>query len=141
MLPLDVGSDKVDAQSPTIQMATKPMNDMVIANAIAHAIRGVPGVLDMGQGLFAKAATYAPGKHIAGIVLRHPAPGELLVEVHVVLDVTTFIKALSDVNSSSAKTPILLRFTDLIRTVVSQTFEHLGLPAPSTVDVTIDDIR
>ena len=141
MLPLDVGSDKVDAQSPTIQMATEPMNDMVIANAIAHAIRGVPGVLDMGQGLFAKAATYGPGKHIAGIVLRHPAPGELLVEVHVVLDVTTFIKALSDVNSSSAKTPILLRFTDLIRTVVSQTFEHLGLPAPSTVDVTIDDIR
>ena len=141
MLPLDVGSDKVVAQSPTIQMATEPMNDMVIANAIAHAIRGVPGVLDMGQGLFAKAATYGPGKHIAGIVLRHPAPGELLVEVHVVLDVTTFIKALSDVNSSSAKTPILLRFTDLIRTVVSQMFEHLGLPAPSTVDVTIDDIR
>ena len=141
MLPLDVGSDKVDPQAPTAQMVTEQMNDMVIANAIAHAIRGVPGVLDMSQGLFAKAATYGPGKRIAGIVLRHDAPGELSVEVHVVLDETTFIKALSDLSSSASDTPILLRFTGMIRVVVVQTFEHLGLPAPTMVDVTIDDIR
>jgi len=141
MLPLDVGSDKVDPQAPTVQMVTEQMNDMVIANAIAHAIRGMPGVLDMGQGLFAKAATYGPGRHIAGIILRRPAPGELSVEIHVVLDEATFIEALSDVSASASDTPILLRFTGMIRVVVVQTFEHLGLPAPTMVDVTIDDIR
>jgi hypothetical protein len=141
MLPLDAGSGKVEAQTPTAQMASESLNDMVIANAIAHAIRDVPGVLDMGQGLFAKAATYGPGKHIAGIVLRHAAPGELSVEVHVVLDEITFMKALSDVSPGSDETPVLPRFTDQIRAVVTQTFEHLGLPAPTMVDVTIDDIR
>jgi hypothetical protein len=141
MFPLDAGSDTVEAQTPTVQMVSGRLSDTDIADAIAHAIRGVPGVLDMSQGLFAKAATYGPGKRIAGIVLRHDAPGELSVEVHVVLDETTFIKALSDLSSSSDKTPILLRFTDMIRAVVSQMFEHLGLPAPTMVDVTIDDIR
>lgn len=141
MLPLDAGSGKAETQTPTAQTVSERLNDMDIANAIAHAIRDVPGVLDMGQGLFARAATYGRGKHIAGIVLQHPAPGELSVEVHVVLDETTFLKALSDVSSSSDKPPILPRFTDQIRAVVSQTFEHLDLPVPTMVDVTIDDIR
>jgi len=117
------------------------LSDLVIADAIAHAIRDVPGVLDMGQGLFARAATYGPGKHIAGIVLQYRAPGVLSVEAHVVLDETTFLKALSDISSNSDHTPILLRFTDHIRAVVSQTGEHLGLPVSTMVDVTIDDIR
>ncbi len=141
MLPLDAGSDKVEAQAPTAQMASESLDDMVIARALAHAIRDVPGVLEMGQGLFAKVATYGPGKHVAGIVLRHPAPGELSVEVHIVLDETTFIKALAEVSPGSGKAPILLRFTDQVRDTVSQTLERLGLPAPTTVDVTIDDIR
>src|SRR6266566_856213 len=116
MLPLDVGSDKVDPQAPTAQMVTEQMNDMVIANAIAHAIRGMPGVLDMGQGLFAKAATYGPGRHVSGIVLQHPTPESLSVEVHVVLEEASFIKAYSeisgsDTSSSSGTTPMLLRFT------------------------------
>lgn len=142
MLPLDVGSGKKGGpQSPTGQMATERLNDMVIANAIAHAIRGIPGVLEMGQGLFAKAATYGPGKHIAGIVLRRPTPEELSIEVHVVLEEATLLAALSDVSSRSNNTPILLHFADMIRVVISQTFEQLGLPAPIMVDVTIDDIR
>lgn len=141
MLPLDAGSGKVEAQAPTAHMAPESLNDMAIANAIVHAIRDVPGVLDMGQGLFAKAATYGPGRHIAGVVLRHLAPDELSVEVHVVLDETAFTKALSDVSPGSDKTPILPRFTGQIRAVVTQTFENLGLPAPAMVDVTIDDIR
>jgi hypothetical protein len=141
MLPLDVGSSTADAQTPTAQLAPERLNDMVIANAVAHAIRGVPGVLDLGQGLFAKAATYGPGKNIAGIVIQHRAPGELSVEIHVVLDETTFMKVLSDVSPGSAKTPILLHFTDSIRTAVSQTMEHLSLPAPGAIDVSIDEIR
>lgn len=141
MLPLDVESDKANPQTSTVQMVSEHMNDMVIAKAIARAIRGIPGVLDMGQGLFAKAATYGPRKHIVGIVLRRVALEDLAVEVHVILDEVTFINTLLDATSSSGNTPILLHFADLIRVVVSQTFGHLGLPTPTIVDVTIDDIR
>lgn len=88
MLPLDAGSGTGEAQTPTAQMVSERLSDM----AIADAIRAVPGVLDMGQGVFARAATYGPGKHIAGIVFQHRAPGELSVEVHVVLDETTCSK-------------------------------------------------
>ena len=127
-------------------MVPERLSDMVIANTIVHAIRAVPGVLDMGQGLFAKAATYGPGKHVEGIVLRHSASDELSVEVHVVLEEASFIKAFSDVSRSAASsgsgtTPVLLGVTDQVRAVVTQTLEHLGLPVPTMVDVTIDDIR
>ena len=146
MLPLDAGSGAVEAQVPSTQMVPEHLNDMVIANAIVHTIRAIPGVLDMGQGLFAKAATYGPGKHVSGIVLQHPTPESLSVEVHVVLEEASFIKAYSeisgsDTSSSSGTTPMLLRFTDQIRAVVNQTLEHLGLPVSTMVDVTIDDIR
>jgi hypothetical protein len=141
MLPLDAGSGMEETETSTARKVSVRLNDTDIANAIVHAIRDVPGVLDMGQGLFAKAATYGPGKHIAGIALQHPAPGELSVEVHVVLDERFLNKALADVSSSSDTAPILLRFTDQVRAAVSQTLEHLGLPVPLRIDVTIDDIR
>jgi len=141
MLPLDAGSGTEETQTPSTRMVSGRLSDTDIANAIVHAIRDVPGVLDMGQGLFARAATYGPGKHVAGIALQHPTPGELSVEVHVVLDERFLNKALSDGSSSSDTTPILLRFTDQVRAVVSQTLEQLGLPVPLMIDVTIDDIR
>ena len=146
MLPLNAGPGALEAQAPSAQKVPEHLSDMVLAHAIVHAIRAIPGVLDMGQGLFAKAATYGPGKHVAGIVFHHPTPDALSVEVHVVLADAWFIKAFTDVSrldvsSSSDTTPMLLRMTDHIRAVVSQTFEHLGLPAPTLVDVTIDDIR
>ena len=141
MLPLDAGSGTEEAQTPSAPLVSGRLSDTDIANAMVHAIRDVPGVLDMGQGLFAKAATYGPGKHIAGIALQHPTPSELAVEVHVVLDERFLNKALSDISSSSDTTPILLRFTDQVRAVITQTLEHLGLPVPIMIDVTIDDIR
>ena len=141
MLPLDAGSGTEEAQTPSAPLVSGRLSDTDIANAIVHGIRDVPGVLDMGQGLFARAATYGPGKHITGIALQHPTPGELSIDVHVVLDERFLNKALSDGSSSSDTTPILLRFTDQVRAVVSQTLEHLGLPVPTMIDVTIDDIR
>ena len=141
MLPLDAGSGTEEAQTPSAPLVSGRLSDTDIANAIVHGIRDVPGVLDMGQGLFARAATYGPGKHITGIALQHPTPVELSIDVHVVLDERFLNKALSDGSSSSDTTPILLRFTDQVRAVVSQTLEHLGLPVPIMIDVTIDDIR
>ena len=141
MLPLDAGSGTEEAQTPSAHLVSGRLSDTDIANALVHAIRAIPGVLEMGQGLFARAATYGPGTHIAGIALAHPSPGELAVEVHVVLDERLLTTALAEVSSRSETTPILLRCTDQVRAVVSHTLEQLGVPAPTMVDVTIDDIR
>jgi hypothetical protein len=127
-------------------MAPEHLSDTGIAEAIVRAIRAVPGVLDMGQGLFAKAATLGPGKHVPGIVIHHATSDTPSVEVHVILAEAAFTKAYSEISGSDASsrsgtTPILLRFTDQIRSVVTQTLEHLGLPVTTMVDVTIDDIR
>lgn len=141
MLPLDAESGTVEAQRATAPLVPGRLSDTDIANALARAIRDVPGILDLGQGLFARAATYGPGKHVVGIALQHPSPGELSVEAHIVLDERSLNKAPSDVASSSDTSPVLLRFTDQVRAVVSQTLEQLGLPLPILVNVTIDDIR
>ena len=146
MPPLDSGTGAVEAKESSTRMAPKHLSDMLIAETIVHAIRLVPGVLDMGEGLFAKVGTYGPGKHIPGIVIHHPTEDSLSVEVHVVLDDAAFTKAYSEISASEApsradSTPVLLRFTDQVRTAVVQTFEQLGLPVSSLVDVTIEDIR
>ena len=146
MLPLDAGSGAAEDQEPSTRMTPEHPSDIVIADAIVHAIRTVPGVFDMGQGLFAKATTYGPGKNVQGVVIHHPTLDSLSVEAHVLLEEASFAKAYaeisgSDASSRSGTTPILLRFTDQIRAVVTQTLEHLGLPESTMVDVTIDDIR
>jgi hypothetical protein len=47
MLPLDAGSGKVEAQTPTAKMVSEHLSDMVIADAIAHAIRGDRSIVGM----------------------------------------------------------------------------------------------
>ena len=146
MLPLDAGSDAVEAQEPSAKMTPEQPSDTVIADAIVHAIQAVPGFLEMGQGLFAKATTFGPGKHVQGIVIQHPTADSLSVEAHVILEEASFSKAYSEISGSEASsrtgtTPILLRFTDQIRGAVTQSLEQLGLPVSTVVDVTIDDIR
>lgn len=146
MLPHDAEFGASEDQEPSTRMTPEHLSDTVIADAIVHAIRAVPGVYDMGQGLFAKAATFGPGKHVPGVVIQHPTSDSLSVEVHVLLEEASFTKAYSEISSSDASsrsgtTPILLRFTDQIRAVVIQLLEHLGLPESTMVDVTIDDVR
>lgn len=146
MLPLDAGSDVVENQESFSRMAPEHLSDTVIAEAIVHAIQAVPGVLDMGQGLFAKATTFGPGKRVPGIAIKHPTSDSLSIEVHVMLEEASFLKAYSEISHSDASsrtdtTPILLSFTDQIRAAVSQTLEHLGLPVSTMVDVTVEDIR
>ena len=146
MLPLDAGSGALEVQESSPGMAPEHLSDTFIADAIVHAIQAVPGVSEMGQGLFAKAATFGPGKHVQGIVIQHPTPDSLSIEAHVILEEASFTKAYSEISGSEASsrtgtTPILLRFTDQIRAAVTQTLEHLGLPVSTMVDVTIDDIR
>ena len=146
MLPLDAGSDAVEAQESSQRMAPERLSDTMIAEAIVYAVQAVPGVLEMGQGLFAQAATFGPGKHVQGIVIQHPTVDSLSIETHVILEEASFTRAYSEIAGSDASsrtgtTPILLRFTDQVRAAVTQTLEHLGLPVSTLVDVTIDDIR
>jgi hypothetical protein len=146
MLPLDTGSSAIEAQESSKQMAPEQLSDTFIAETIVSAIRSVPGVLDIGEGLFAQAVTFGPGKRVSGVVIHHPSMHALSVEAHVVLAAAAFTQAYAERSASDAParagTPTgLLRFTDQIRTVAVQTLEHLGVPASTRVDVTIDDIR
>ncbi len=146
MLPLDAGTGAEEAQESSLRMAPEHLSDTMIAEAIVHATRSVPGVLEIGQGLFAKAATFGPGKRIPGIVIRHPTSDSLSIEVHVILEEAALAKAYleishSETSSKSSTMPILLRFTGQIRAAVTQTLERLGLPVSTMVDVIIDDIR
>jgi hypothetical protein len=141
MLPLDGGSGTQETQTASAPLMSGNLSDTDIAHALVLAIRAVPGVLEMGHGVFAQAATYGPGKRIVGIALGHPTADDLSVEVHVVLDERVLHTALSDVAARSETTPLLLRCSEQVRAVVSHTLEQLGVPVPLMIDVTIDDIR
>lgn len=87
-------------------------------------------------------ATYGPGERLPGIVLRHPTPDALAIEVRVVLAENMLREAFSAEPFTNAdRTPLLLRFADQLRTVVAHTIGALDAPALTAVDVTIDDIR
>jgi hypothetical protein len=102
MPPLDAGSSARAAQRSSIRMAPEHLNDTLIAETIVHVIRTVPGVSDMGKGLFAQATTFGPGKHVSGIVIHHPTLDALSVEAHVVLDAAAFTKAYAERSASDA---------------------------------------
>lgn len=51
-----------------------------VADAVAAAVRAVPGVADLHTGTFGEVATYLPGRRVNGVRLRPE-----VTEVHVVL--------------------------------------------------------
>jgi hypothetical protein len=51
MLPLDTRAGTGEAQTPTAQLVSEYLSDLVLADAIAHAIRAIPGVVEIDQGL------------------------------------------------------------------------------------------
>lgn len=83
------------------------------ADAVAAAVRAVPGVLDLHGGLLSEVATYLPGRMVRGVRLREPG-----AEVHVVL----------------AWGAPLEETTAAVRAVAA---EVVGLP----VDVWVQDVR
>jgi hypothetical protein len=118
------------------------VNDITIAKLLAQAIRATAGVVDLSPGLFALEATYGPGERVLGIVLSHPAPNALTIEVRVVLAETVLREALCALPSTEAgETALLLRFAQQLRTVVAHTIRTLDVAGLTAVDVAIDDIR
>ncbi len=51
-----------------------------LADAVADAVRSVPGVVDLHTGTYGEVATYLPGRRVNGVRVRDDG-----VEVHVVL--------------------------------------------------------
>ena len=102
MPPLDAGSGQIEAQEPSKRMTPEHLSDTLIAETIVHAIRTVPGVLEMGEGLFAKAATFGPGKHVPGVVIQHPTSDTLSVEAHAILNEAAFTKAYAEISGPDA---------------------------------------
>lgn len=63
---------------PVGQPETQPAAEL--ADLVAAAARGVPGVADLHTGAFGEVATYLPGRRVDGVRLRDD-----VTEVHLVL--------------------------------------------------------
>jgi len=83
-----------------------------MADVVAAAVRGVPGVADLHAGMFGEVGTYLPGRRVPGIRL-----GDDVTEVHVTL---VFGAAVRETAA---------RIRDVVGTII-------GTP----VDVTIEDV-
>lgn len=89
------------------------MSDPELADAIAGAVLGVPGVAALHAGMFGEVATYLPGRRVAGVRIRNET-----VDVHVTVHGNV------DVRRTAAA----------VREAVAR------LAAVTTVDVTVEDI-
>ncbi|WP_052888050.1 hypothetical protein [Thermogemmatispora carboxidivorans] len=67
------------------QAAPKSLDDLSLARAVAEAVCRVPAVLELSAGRFAREGTYGPGEFVRGVVIKHPTPDSLEVDVRVVL--------------------------------------------------------
>jgi hypothetical protein len=123
-------------------------SDMMIAKAIAEAVRATPGIVGLSPGLQALAATYGVNERLVGIVVRHPSPGETAVEVHVTvaMEAMPSIEAQGSASSVAAQmetsdSAALTRVANQVREAVYRAMQDLRLAPPSSVDILIDDIQ
>ncbi len=143
----DSGYITIEAQVPMVQGVSEQVNDIVLARAIAQAVRDIPWVVDMSSGPFNVEATYGSGEErVIGVVLRHAALGPLFVEVHVVVAETALLEvsgtaSLSDTSFNSDEVPLLARLANQARAAVYHTIFDMDLLVPIVVDVAIDDIQ
>jgi uncharacterized alkaline shock family protein YloU len=89
------------------------VSDAELADVIAGAVLGVPGVAALHAGMFGEVATYLPGRRVAGVRIRNETV-DVHVTVHEGVDVRRTAAAVRDA---------VVRVT----------------PGP-TVDVTVEDI-
>jgi len=115
------------------------VSDVTIARAVAAAVRGVPAVVDLSPGRFALAATYGSRQRVTGVMVHHPGPHEVGVEVHVILS-TGSPTAVLERAASAAEDGLLPAIATQIRATVCRTLQDMSLPTPVGVDVFIDDI-
>lgn len=136
------------AQPETAQPASqlRRVSDIAIAHAAALATHTVPGVSDLSRGLAALAATYGAREHVEGVVVRHPTPETIVLDIHVIISEAHCDKALADaaaatVEGNAQEIRILPAIASQIRAVVYDALRNMASPAPMQVDVLIDDLR
>jgi hypothetical protein len=116
-------------------------------------------VADLSPGLATPMVTYGPGQRVTGIVIHHPAPEEVIFEVHVILSEAHCIMGSADADADvkdddapadnasavverdvSGPSPIT-EIAGRIRGVVGDTVRSVAPLARVRVDVFIDDLR
>lgn len=128
--------------------APERISDIALARAVAKVTRDVPGVVDLSTGRFALAATYGgSGQHVTGVVVRHPAPATVALEIHVILSQAPRERsadvgvAPAHVGKDADEHGSLMSIADQIRTVAYSTARDMGASRLAAVDVLIDDLR
>ena len=89
------------------------MSDAELADVIAGAVLGVPGVAALHAGMFGEVATYLPGRRVTGVRITDDR-----VDVHVTVH----------------------EGVDVRRTAAAVREAVARIPAVTTVDVTVEDI-
>ena len=125
--------------------ARDSVSDFALAQAVAQAVRETPDVIDLSPGRFVLAATYSKGQHVTGVVVHHPRPGAIRLEVHAVLSGScssaTAVGAGEDAAGHGAKRQaVLTEIGEQIRRSVYRVANTMSLPALAGVDVYIDDL-
>jgi hypothetical protein len=146
-----VESGKIPRPVPTPARAS----DIAIARAVAEAVRATPMVQDLSSGTAELAVTYGPRERVTGVMVRHPNPRDISIEVHVVLHVVLHAALQSGSQQSEASRSgqhrrasagtkggaVLTRSADQIRRAVYRAMDRLGIEQPAGVDVLIEDIQ
>jgi uncharacterized alkaline shock family protein YloU len=104
----------------------RPASEVSSAQAIAAAVREVPGVADLSTGRFAEVATYGAGERVRGLIVRN-SPAGLDVEVHVCARYTPAL--------------VLDDLAARVREAVRHSVEGSGGRPLSQVHVVFDDVR
>jgi hypothetical protein len=103
-----------------------PGSEVDLAQAIAAAVRAVPGVADLSPGRFGEVATYGVRERVRGVMVRQTAES-LDVEVHVC--------------ARYAGSLALTELAALVRESIRQSVGASGAGTVSQTDVVFDDLR
>ena len=106
-------------------MGDAQVSEVALAQAIAAAVRGVPGVAELSPGRFAEVATYGAGEKVRGVIVRPTAEG-LDIEVHVC--------------ARYGDSLVLDELATRVREATRRSVEAAGAPRVSRIDVAFDDL-
>lgn len=128
----------------------RPVSDIALAEAVAKAVRVAPEVVDLSQGRSMLAATYGPGRSVAGIVVRHPTLDTLALEVHVILSEARCTQTSTGIATGIAMEPEgqdaqihgpVNEIANRVRSAARVAAQQTTTAAVEQVDVFIDDLR
>lgn len=123
---------------------TDVVGDFAIASAVAQAVRTTPGVVDLSAD--AEVTTYGSGQRVNGVVVHHPAPNELALEIHVALSEAESRRAVAWIARDSGggaggASGLLNEVAGRIRDAVYTLAPSMAPRILRQVDVYVDDLR